>query len=236
MHNVHGQGSLTVFSTTRVEDFSCGRRSVDLTASFRALDNIPRPLAQRRLDACIPVGTRRASGTAIDEAFAAQLDPTLLRFACAEPLDVARLALVSTQWAAAVRGYAGAGTVLKLLGLAKHFPTPAEAAAAVPLIKAVQRPSLALRAGIGQEYKARVIARVPMMFHYSEEYDLPEDETFTMRAGKLGGIPDYSFVWRCVGGGLILCLRMPITAPTLTRPYTPTASARPATRAARSAT
>lgn len=168
-----------------------------MTASFRALDNIPPTIAQQRLDLCVPAGTRRASAQAVDQVFAALLEAIILPLAFVEPLDLCRLALVDTQWAATMRNYFDATNrwdraILENIGLATYFPTPAQAAAAVSLIKAIQRPTPALAADICAEFKQE-----EKMYDDMLGEDVPHEEVFVMRAGKLVGLP-YTFVWRCV--------------------------------------
>lgn len=91
------------------------------------------------------------------QALTAQLEVSILPFLVTGSLDAARMAPVDTLWAAALRNHVAGpngwddGAILEFMGLAKYFPTPAEAAAAVSLVKATRRPSLAQRTAIAAE-------------------------------------------------------------------------------------
>jgi hypothetical protein len=70
-----------------------------------------------------------------------------LPFALGHPRDAARVALVAKPWAADVRRCFERDSTpfMKGFGLAEHFTTPAQAAAALSILKAIQRPSPELR-------------------------------------------------------------------------------------------
>ena len=68
----------------------------------------------------------------------------------------------------------------KVFALDEHFKTPAEAAVALSVLKAIERPSPELDAAVSKKYAANTgLMR----------------ERFTLRVGKLGGLP-VTFLYR----------------------------------------
>lgn len=131
-----------------------------ITASFRGVE-LPAAVAPLRLAACDPApGQGRAPPDAIAQAFDAHLAQTTLPFALGHPLDAPRTALVGKPWAAGVKAwYEGPDAhFLKAWGLGKYFTTPAAAAGALALLKAVERPvpGGALEKALTAEYEAKV--------------------------------------------------------------------------------
>ncbi len=162
---------------------------INASIVFRGME-LPAALAPLRLAACEPV--KRARAEAIDEVLTKFLEPSILPFALGEPLEIARVAVVAKPWAAGVRGWFGADQWLKVWGLSKYFTTPAHIATALPILKAIERPSPELGATVGKVYEADVTERLGGMLG-----EMETQEGLSIRFGKLDGLP-YTFLWRYV--------------------------------------
>jgi len=113
---------------------------IDATVSFRGIE-LPASIAPLRLAACGPApDTRRAHSDTIDAVFSTYLEQTILPFALGQPLNAARAALVAKPWAAGVHGWFDSAQWCKVFGLGEHFKMPAEAAVALSVLKAIERP------------------------------------------------------------------------------------------------
>ncbi len=159
---------------------------LNTTVCFRGIALPAAAIAPLRLAACDrAVGTQRAHPDAVDRAFHTHLEQTILPYCLGDSLDAARAALVAKSWARGVQGWFGAGHWRKLFGLEPYFPTPAEAAAALSVLKAIKRPSPELQAAVGIKYRLTIV----------DNDDIPPSKFTLFRVGKLTGLP-FTFLWR----------------------------------------
>lgn len=175
-----------IFSTKTVTDVlpppwqcetAADASQVNAMVAFRGLE-LPGAIAPLRLADCDPA--KRARADTVIQAFDTHLE-LILPFALGEPLDIARAALVAPSWAAGIRAWFGVDHWLKVWGIETYFPTPGQAAATLPILKAIERPSPELYAAVS---KFCTVNNGP------EFYD-----GFNLRIAKLAGLP-YTFLWR----------------------------------------
>jgi hypothetical protein len=181
-----GKGVLSTFTTNSKKLKDC-REPFAATVTFRGVA-LPAAILPLRLAACDPAV--RARPEAVAEVFDNMLDDLILPFALCEPLDIFRAALVAKPWGTGVRGWFAADRWVKIFGLSEYFPTHDQAAAALDVLKAIERPSPELAETVGTRYQADVKS-------HSFGMEIESYEGFHMRVGKLAGLP-HTFLWRYV--------------------------------------
>lgn len=161
----------------------------DMGASFCGMA-LPQASAPVRFAACAPAAA--ADPEAIAQVLKALLQPLILPFALACTLDAARAALVAKDWAAEVQNWFGGMAWLKACGLHEHFTTPAQAAAVLSIVKAVERPKREMQGALSEEYEADVKS-----YDFFINMNVTVWHGFKLGVGKIAGLP-YTFMWRYV--------------------------------------
>jgi hypothetical protein len=189
---------LSTFSSKadKLKDWGYPGNPFDATVTFRGLA-LPATILPLRLAACDPAV--RARPEAIAEVFENMLEELILPFALHEPLDISRAGLVAKPWGTGVRGWFAADRWVKVFGLSEYFTTHDQAAAALDVLKAIERPSFELAETVSTRYQGEVKQR--------SSYDgmqFTMYEGCKMRVGKLAGLP-YTFLWRDCSSAIDSC-------------------------------